>query len=108
MPIFAPGRTYEVPQRNGVMSVSEIAQTNGIEAQKLAHYLDCDLDKKYSAGEKIEIPARGYQMTPAWFFMDQEIFDSILIKGFLREELSPEFFEKIFSSPWGKVYKIIQ
>ena len=106
MPIFAPGRTYEVPQRNGVMSVSEIAQTNGIEAQKLAHYLDCDLDKKYNSGEKIEIPARGYQMTPAWFFMDQEAFDSVLVKGFLMENLPEANFEKIYASPWGKVYKM--
>ena len=38
------------------MSVGEIAQTNGIEAQKLAHYLDCDLDKKFSSVKRLKSP----------------------------------------------------
>jgi hypothetical protein len=74
----------------------------------LAHHLDKDAEEELDGGQVIEIPARGYQMSQAWFFMDQEVFESILVQGFLMEELSSDLFEKVYSTPWGKVYKIVK
>ena len=52
------------------------------------------MDSFYDAGNILEIPARGYQMSQAWFFMDQEVFESILVRGFLMEDLPLDLFEK--------------
>ena len=60
----------------------------------LAHYLDSTVDQPLDAGQEVEIPARGYQMSQAWFFMDQEVFESILVQGFLMEDLPSDLFEK--------------
>jgi hypothetical protein len=106
MPYFMSGTEYEVLE--GGKEVSQIASQFGIPVGLLSQATGQDPSEMIHGGTKVEIPSQGYGLRQAWFFMDQEIFDSILIKGFLREELSPDFFEKIFSSPWGKVYKIIQ
>ena len=104
LPIFAGGRSYTVPE--GGKSISQIAKLNGISPAMLAHHLNSDSENVLKSGEIIEIPARGYTMTQAWFFMDQEVFESLLVQGFLMEDLNETLFETIFTSPWGKIYKI--
>jgi hypothetical protein len=106
LPIFAGGRSYTVPE--GGKAISQIAKLNGLSSAMLAHHLDKDAEEELGGGQVIEIPARGYQMSQAWFFMDQEVFESILVQGFLMEELSSDLFEKVYSTPWGKVYKIVK
>jgi hypothetical protein len=106
LPIFAGGRSYTVP--SGGKTVSQIAASNGLSSAMLAHHLDTNADELVSGGQIVEIPARGYQMSQAWFFMDQEVFESILVQGFLMEELASDLFEKVYSTPWGKVYKIVK
>jgi hypothetical protein len=106
LPIFAGGRSYAVPP--GGKTVSQIAGSNGVSSAMLAQHLDADPDELVSGGQIVEIPARGYQMSQAWFFMDQEVFESVLVQGFLMEGLPADLFEKVYSTPWGKVYKIVK
>jgi len=40
--------------------------------------------------------------------MDDKAFNSLLIQGFLMEDLDPSLYQKVVSSPWGKVYKILK
>ena len=105
VPVFAGGRSYKVP--SGGKTVAQIAQLNGLKPAMLAHYLKFTPDHSLNAGVNVEIPARGYQMSQAWFFMDQEVFESVLIQGFLMENLPTDLFKKVYSTPWGKVYKIV-
>jgi dolichyl-diphosphooligosaccharide--protein glycosyltransferase/undecaprenyl-diphosphooligosaccharide--protein glycosyltransferase len=105
LPVFSGGRPYTVP--SGGKTVEEVAKSNGILPQMLSYHIDVPTDVTLPAGDTIEIPARGYQMSQSWFFMDQEVFDSTLIQGFLMEDLPARFFEKVYSTPWGKVYKIV-
>ncbi|MAH26159.1 MAG: hypothetical protein CMI19_04310 [Opitutae bacterium] len=106
LPVFAGGRSFTVP--SGGQSVSQIAASNGLSSAMLAQHLVKDEEEKLDGGQVVEIPARGYQMSQAWFFMDQEVFESILIQGFLMEGLPTDLFEKVYSTPWGKVYKIVK
>jgi hypothetical protein len=59
-------------------------------------------------GETIDIPSRGYQVIPAWFFMADEVFKSLLVQGFLMENLDPKLFAPVHLSPWGKVYRALR
>ncbi len=106
LPYFMSGTPYEVPK--GGLEINRIASQFGIPLGLLAQATGMNPHETVEGGVKLQIPSKGYGLRQAWFFMDQEIFDSILVKGFLREELPTETFEKIYSSPWGKVYKIIQ
>jgi dolichyl-diphosphooligosaccharide--protein glycosyltransferase/undecaprenyl-diphosphooligosaccharide--protein glycosyltransferase len=106
MPYFTSGTKYNIPE--GGLKLSNIASQFGVPLGLLAKRTGLVSEDFIAAGENIEIPSKGYGLRQAWFFMDQEIFDSTLVKGFLREDLSNEIFEMIYSSPWGKVYKIIQ
>jgi hypothetical protein len=98
------GGGYTVPATG--KNIKQIAQLYGFPVSVLSHHLKVEEDHFFEEGTAVEIPSRGYQMSQAWFFMDNEAFESVLIQGFLMEELPEESFEKIFSSPWGKVYKI--
>ena len=106
LPIFIGGRTYEVPE--GGKSLSQISALVGLPAEQLSAEFGKDIGFNFEQGEKLEIPAKGYEMTRAWFFMDDEAFKSVLVQGFLMEDLPNEIFEKVYSTAWGKVYKINQ
>jgi hypothetical protein len=106
IPVFIGGRTYMVPE--GGKSLLEVAELNGLQSYHLISSTGKEKSYQFTAGEKLEIPAKGYELRPAFFFLDNEVFNSILIQGFLMENLDTNFFELIYSSPWGKVYKFLQ
>ncbi|MDG1138330.1 MAG: STT3 domain-containing protein [Opitutales bacterium] len=106
IPVFVGGSSYEVPDTG--KTISQIATLFGIDPKLLSSVYQKDEDYFYYAGERLEIPAKGYEMRQAWFFMDNEAFQSILVQGFLMEELPNNLFEKVYSTAWGKVYKIKQ
>ena len=106
IPVFVGGRTYEIPQ--GGKSLLEVAQANGLPVHHLISSTGKEKSYQFTAGEKLEIPAKGYELRPSFFFLDNEVFNSVLIQGFLMENLDTNFFELIYSSPWGKVYKFLQ
>jgi len=89
-------------------SLSEIALTNNLEPDVLSRFMDKDRSHQFVKGDVIKIPSKGYDLFPAWFFMDDKAFNSLLIQGFLMEDLDPSLYEKVASSPWGKVYKILK
>ena len=66
------------------------------------------MEHRFDEGDVLKIPGKGYDLFQAWFFMDEKAFRSLLIQGFLMEDLDPSLFEKVTSSPWGKVYKILK
>ena len=103
IPRFTPGGRYTIPA--GGQTVSQIAASNRLSSIMLEHYLGRSADEKVDEETRVEIPAKGYEMTRAWFFMDQEAFESLLVQGFLMENLDENYFEKIYSSPWGKIYR---
>jgi len=106
IPVFVGGRSYSVPE--GGKTLAEIAKINGL----TTHYLTSSTGKpgshQFAAYEKLEIPAKGYQLRPTFFFLDNEVFNSVLVQGFLMENLDTNFFQLIYSSPWGKVYKFLK
>ncbi len=106
IPVFIGGRSYIVPV--GGKTLEEIAKLNGL----TPHYLTSSTGKpsshQFAEYEKLEIPAKGYELRPTFFFLDNEVFNSILVQGFLMENLDPNFFQLIYSSPWGKVFKFLK
>jgi len=103
LPNFIGDREYIVPK--GGKSVSEIAKNFALKDVVLSSYNGVSLDHRFEGDESIKIPGKGYQLGQAWFFMDQEAFDSLLVRGYFMENLDPQFFEKIYATTWGKVYK---
>ena len=105
LPVFLSDRSYEIPQ--GGKSLLDVAKLHGLDPSALASETGRDLDHNFKEFSEIIIPAKGYELRPAFFFMEDEVFSSVLIQGFLLENLDPAFFEKVFTSPWGKVYKML-
>jgi dolichyl-diphosphooligosaccharide--protein glycosyltransferase/undecaprenyl-diphosphooligosaccharide--protein glycosyltransferase len=106
IPVFVGGRSYQIPK--GGKLLNEVAQLHGINPESLILTTGKELTYKFEEFEKIEIPAKGYELRPSSFFMDDEVFNSILIQGFLMENLDSNYFEMIFASSWGKVYKFLK
>jgi hypothetical protein len=106
IPVFAGGSTYTVPEQG--KTLSQIAKIFGLNPHFLSSIYHETEDFSYDGGVRLEIPAKGYEMRQAWFFMDNEAFQSVLVQGFLMEDLPEHLFEKVYSTAWGKVYKINQ
>ena len=104
IPVFLGENLYSVA--DGGESVEKIAEKFGLPVEAFVDFSSEQRKKMLKPDEVVEIPAKGYELRQAWFFMDQNAYDSFLVKGFLREELSTEHFTKVFSTPWGKVYKL--
>ena len=105
LPAFLRSRSYEIP--TGGKSLVEVARLHRLAPSALASETGKDLGYNFKEFTEILIPAKGYELRPAFFFMDEEVFSSILIQGFLMENLDPALFEKVFTSPWGKVYRML-
>jgi len=106
LPAFLGGRTYTVPKDG--MTLRQIAAAHGSKPEMLASENSLELEDTLQAGETVEIPSRGYKVIPAWFFMADEIFKSLLVQGFLMENLDPELFQPVYRTPWGKVYRVLR
>ena len=106
LPAFLGGRSYTVPP--GGKTIAQIAEIQGVNLFALAQTLGREEDELLAGGEIIEIPSRGYQVIPAWFFMSDEVFQSLLVQGFLMEKLDPKLFAPVHLSPWGKVYRVLR
>ena len=106
IPVFAGGSTYTVPEQG--KTLSQVAQMFGLNPRLLSSIYNEAEEFLYEGGTRLEIPAKGYEMRQAWFFMDNEAFQSVLVQGFLMEDLPGNLFEKVYSTAWGKVYKINQ
>ena len=61
----------------------------------LEQHLGKGSEDRVDENSRVEIPAKGYEMTRAWF-LDQEAFESLLVQGFLMENLDENYFEKVF------------
>ena len=106
LPAFLGGRTYTVPA--GGKTIAQIAASHGANPLALAQTSGREDGEMLAEGEVIQIPSRGYQVIPAWFFMANEVFQSLLVQGFLMENLDPELFAPVYLSPWGKVYRVLR
>jgi len=105
IPTFLGDRDYIVPK--GGKTLGEIAKNFALKEALLSSYSGFSKDHNFEQGDKLQIPGKGYQLGQAWFFMDQEAFDSLLVQGYFMENLDPNFFEKVYCTSWGKVYKIL-
>ncbi len=106
LPRFTGQRTHVVSEET--QPLSAIALSYGLDPSVLSQFMGKDQDHLFVKGDAIKIPSKGYDLFQAWFFMDEKAFRSLLIQGFLMEDLDPLLFEKVTSSPWGKVYKILK
>jgi len=103
LPFFSGDREYVVPP--GGKSLDEVSQLHRISSRAVASYNDLNVNDTLIDGQKIDIPGMGYQLGQAWFFMDEEAFRSLLVQGYFMENLDENYFAKVFSNAWGKVYR---
>ena len=95
LPVFIGGSSYLVRKvwKDNFSNCHLLWNGTGI----IASVLDRELNFIFEEGGRVEIPAKGYKMNQAWFFMDEDAFKSTLIQGFLMEELPNNLFEKVYS-----------
>ncbi|HAF58237.1 MAG TPA: hypothetical protein DCL00_01480 [Opitutae bacterium] len=103
IPYFSGDRDYVV--QDGVKMLSEVAKIHRLEVPAIASYNSMSENANLNSGDVVKIPGMGYQIGQAWFFMDDEAFNSLLVQGYFMEDLDNQYFEKVFSNAWGKVYK---
>ena len=103
IPYFSGDRDYVV--QDGVKMLSEVAKIHRLEVPAIASYNSMSESANLNSGDVVKIPGMGYQIGQAWFFMDDEAFNSLLVQGYFMEDLDNQYFEKVFSNAWGKVYK---
>lgn len=103
IPYFSGDRDYLVP--DGGKKLNEIAKIHRVEVPAVASYNSVSENTNFNPGDIVKIPGMGYQIGQAWFFMDDEAFNSLLVQGYFMENLDDNHFEKVFSNAWGKVYK---
>ena len=103
LPFFSGDRNYAVS--NGPKSLSDIANLHRVPSQALATYNSREESAVIKAGESIIVPGLGYQIGQAWFFMDDEAFNSLLVQGYFMENLDQTYFDKVYATAWGKIYK---
>ena len=106
LPRFTGQITHAVSSETETLT--SIALTYNLDPNVLSRYLGEDQDYEFVKGDIIKIPGKGYDLFQAWYFMDDKAFSSLLIQGFLMEDLDPSLYQKVVSSPWGKVYKILK
>ena len=80
LPIFAGGRPFKVPV--GGKTVKQIAQSTGVNPSMLSHYLGMEVSESIEEGTVVEIPARGYQMSQAWFLWIRKCLKACLFEAF--------------------------
>jgi len=103
LPYFSGDRNFKVTESS--KEITEIATIHRLPPSALSSYNRIDESTTLDAGDDLVIPGLGYQLGQAWFFMDDEAFQSVLVQGYFMENLDNQYFEKVFSNAWGKVYK---
>ena len=104
IPYFSGDRDYVV--QDGVKMLSEVAKIHRLEVPAIASYNSMSENANLNSGDVVKIPGMGYQIGQAWFFMDDEAFNSLLVQGYFMEDLDNQYFEKSFFECLGKSVQI--
>ena len=106
LPYFRGDREYKI--NGNQQTLTEISEAHGLPVSAVSSYNRIDENVVLKDGEGLVIPGSGYQLGQAWFFMDEEAFQSLLVQGYFMESLDSNYFQKIHSDAWGKVYKFVK
>ena len=74
----------------------KLQKTHRIPLAAVASYNSLEENANIKGGKKIKIPGMGYQIGQAWFFMDDEAFNSLLVQGYFMENLILTILKKFF------------